>query len=354
MDTANVDNWVLKNTFDVKNYKDYYYLLSIKRKKNLSISVILPTLEEEKTIGNILKVLITELQIKVPLIDEIIVIDGGSKDNTINVCNNYKNNITLLHEDNILTDYETRKGKGNQLWKALYHCNSDIVVFMDSDLKNFDERFAIGIIGPLLTTDNIKFVKGYYDRKLSTNSSTSNEGGRVTELCARPLINLLYPDLAGFIQPLSGEYGGYSNILKNIYFNSGYGVEMKILIEILNKYNINCMGQVNLYSKEHDHQPLNALTKMSYTIIKTMLHNQVFMDLTTNNKLLIKNINNNGNNNSNLKIRSEEHEHCNSHGNNMKNSYFKYIQSDDIDLLPINLMDKQINKNNININYQKI
>ena len=132
MDTKNIDNWIQKNTFDVKNYNDYYNLLSIKKIKNLSISVILPTLEEEKTIGNILKVLITELQIKVPLIDEIIVIDGGSKDNTINICNKYKNNITLLHENTILTDYKSRKGKGNQLWKGLYHCNSDIVVYMDS------------------------------------------------------------------------------------------------------------------------------------------------------------------------------------------------------------------------------
>ena len=92
------------------------------------------------------------------------------------------------------------------------------------------------------------------------------------------------------------------------------------------------MGQVNLISKEHDHQPLNALTKMSFTIMKTMLHNKLINN-DLQNKLIIKN-NNNGNY-ENMKIRSEEHLHCNSEGSTMNNEYFKFTEINDMDLIPI-------------------
>ncbi len=333
MDIQNIDNWINTNTFDVESFDDYYKLNYIKNIKNLTISVIIPTLEEEKTIGNILNILINKLKKDVPLIDEIIVIDGGSKDNTINICKQFESNINIIYESDILPDINSRKGKGNQLWKGLYCCKSDIVVYIDSDLQNFTEQFVTGILGPLLINDNIKFIKGFYQRKLSNSNGISDEGGRVTEICARPLINLLYPDLSGFIQPLSGEYGGYTNILKNIKFSTGYGVEMKILIEILNMYGINSMGQVNLYSKHHEHQPINALTKMSYTIMKTMLQDKINYN-EFNKTLLIKNIN--ITDKSNIKFRSQEHDHCNNNGNIMNNPHFKYIESDDIDLPSVN------------------
>lgn len=341
MDIHEIDKWVNSNTYDYKDY-NINNLQSIKKSKNLSIGIIIPVLEEEKTIGIILDFLIQKMTIEYKLIDEIIVIDGGSKDNTLIECNKFKKSINLLHEKEILSSYNF-KGKGNQLWKGLYMSNSDIIVYMDSDLQNFDERYVIGIIGPLLTDDNIKFVKGFYDRKLKSNNSINSEGGRVTEICARPLINLIYPELSGFIQPLSGEYGGYSNVLKNIYFTNGYSVEMKILIEILNKYGLNSMAQVNLHSKEHNHQPLNALTKMSFTIMKTMLED--FATIKTNTLISKKN---NINNNSNVKIRSEEHIHCNSFGNAMKNPYFSYNNIDNINLPPIHLLE--FNKKNIKDN----
>lgn len=343
-----INNWINNNTFDYKKY-NIDNLISIKKDKNISIGVIIPTLEEEKTIGNILKYLINKLIIDKQLIDEIIVIDGGSKDNTISECLKFKDNITFLHEKNVLSTYN-HKGKGNQLWKGLYMSNSDIIVYMDSDLQNFDERYIIGIIGPLLTNDKIKFVKGFYDRKLKTGNSITSEGGRVTEICARPLINLLYPNLSGFIQPLGGEYGGYSNVLKNIYYSNGYGVEMKILIEILNKYGLESMAQVNLYSKEHNHQPLNALTKMSFTIIETMLKDFI----TINNNILITKKNTVCNKDENMKIRNEEHMHCNNHGKLMDNNYFNYSCIDNINLPPIYLLEfnekhiKDIQLNNIN------
>ena len=333
MEFISADSWVSTNTFDVEDFEDYQDLLDKKIKKNVSISVIIPTLEEEKTIGNILNVLIQRLKLKISLLDEIIVIDGGSKDGTIKICESFGDNIRFLHEKDILNGVKTSKGKGNQLWKGLYSTKCDIVVYIDSDLKNFNEKYVIGLLGPLLTTEDIKYVKGFYDRKYSLQTTKkTNDGGRVTEICARPLINLLYPDLSGFIQPLSGEYSGYTSVLKNISFNSGYGVEMKILIEIMEKYGVESMGQVNLISKEHDHQPLNALTKMSFSILKTMLRGKVNDNFSRG--LMIKNIENTCT--ENMKIRSDEHTHCNNSGLQMTNDYFKYTEMNDMDLPPVN------------------
>lgn len=336
-----ISNWISNNTFEASDYSDYKELYKIKTSKQLLISVIIPTLEEEKTIGNILHILSTKLMHQIPLIDEIIVIDGGSKDSTIEICNSFSPSIRLIHEKDVLTDFKSERGKGNQLWKGLYSTKADIIIYMDSDLKNFDERFAIGILGPLLKTDNIKFVKGFYERKLSSTSKTSNSGGRVTELCARPLLNMMYPELSGFIQPLGGEYGGYTNILRNIHYSSGYGVEVKLLIEIYEKYGINCMGQVNMYSKEHDHQPLNALTKMSFTIIKTIMTSK-YNILLNDSKLLIKNMTNTD---FNIKKRSDEHTQCNDNGEIIGNDYFKLCSINEIILPPLNLINEYKNNN---------
>ena len=330
-----VERWINNNTYDCGSYLDVQQLLKAKQEKNLSICIVIPVLEEEKTIGNILSVIINKLVKDVPLIDNITVIDGGSMDNTISICEKFKPDIALVDQKNILDHIETSRGKGNQLWKALYKNKSDIIVYMDSDLKNFHEQYVLGLLGPLLLESNITFVKGFYDRKLCSKNGKSSSGGRVTELCARPLINLLYPELAGFIQPLSGEYAGYTSVFKSIHFTTGYSVEMKILLEILDNYGIQCMGQVNLYTKEHDHQPLNALTKMSFAIMKTMLEHKNVFTSAMNESLLIKNMSID-HSDQNLKIRSNTQEHCNHNGNEMNNEYFKTTTVNDKLLVPMN------------------
>ena len=145
-----------------------------------------------------------------------------------------------------------------------------------------------GLVGPLIKND-IKFVKGFYERPLVINKDVkkSNEGGRVTELCARPILNLFYPELSGFIQPLGGEYGGYREVLENVHYMTGYGVEVNILIELYEKYGLNIMGQVDLLKREHRHQNINALTKMSFIIMNTILQRHI--DTPLNSNLLIKN-----------------------------------------------------------------
>ena len=167
----------------------------------------------------------------------------------------------------------------------------------------------------------------------------------MTEICARPLLNMIYPDLSGFVQPLGGEYGGYTNILRKVHYSSGYGVEVKLLIEIYEKFGLDCMAQVNLYSKEHDHQPLNALTKMSYTIMKTILNSKYNISLDSS-KLLIKNMK--IDNDSNIKKRSEEHTQCNDNGEIIGLEQFKLCAVKEIVLPPLVYIN-EVKKNNKDI-----
>lgn len=284
----NLKKWLESNTYNSLDYSNLEHIYLYK--KNKTISLIIPTLNEECTIEYIIDKIFNELNSKFQILDEVIIIDGGSTDNTLKIINNLKTKYDLLkivNENEILTDYKSKKGKGNQLWKGLYYSKGDIVLYCDSDIKNFDIRMIYGLIGPLLI-NNIKFIKGFYERPLIINNQTqNNEGGRVTELCARPLLNIYYPELSGFIQPLGGEYGGYREILENVEYMTGYGVEVSILIEIYQKYGIHIMGQVDLLKREHRHQNTNALSKMSFIIMNAILRKNNQNNI--NNSILIKN-----------------------------------------------------------------
>ena len=286
---ANVTQWLDKNTFYSLDYNNLYALYSNKQFK--TISLVMPALNEESTVGTIIETIFQELNKEYQIIDEFILIDGGSTDRTLDIVDNLTKKYELLklvQEKDVLPKASFKKGKGNQLWKGLECSSGDIVLYCDSDLKNFDVRMIYGLIGPLLLR-NIQFVKGFYERPLIINDDIQkkNEGGRVTELCARPMINLFYPELSGFIQPLGGEYGGYRNILENVQYMSGYGVEVNLLIEIYEKYGLNVMGQVDLLKREHRHQNTSALSKMSFIIMNTILSRTVNKKL--HNDLLMKN-----------------------------------------------------------------
>tara|TARA_B100000989_G_C19489050_1_gene448893 strand:+ start:210 stop:1280 length:1071 start_codon:yes stop_codon:yes gene_type:complete len=298
--------WLNKNTYNCLDYSDLYSLYC--NKNNKTIAIVMPTLNEETTVGSIIENIINTMNKDNIIIDEFVLIDGGSKDNTIPIIEKLVkkyNILKLVHEKDILTNITSKKGKGNQLWKGLYCSKSDIILYCDSDLKNFDVQMIYGMIGPLLM-ENIMFIKGFYERPLviDKNIKKSNEGGRVTELCARPILNLFYPELSGFIQPLGGEYGGYRDILENVHYMTGYGVEVNILIEIYEKYGINIMGQVDLLKREHRHQNTNALSKMSFIIMNTILQRQINKPL--NNNLLIKNFYQNVDENFKNNITSDE------------------------------------------------
>ena len=318
---SKVESWLKNNTYELEQFMDLQNLEILKKKNGCSVAVVIPTLEEEGTIGLVLECMIEKLIYKYKIIDELIVIDGGSMDKTKEICYEFKE-VLFYNQNDILKNISSNKGKGEALWKSLYVTKSDIIIYVDSDIKNFDERFVVGILGPLLYNDQIKFVKGFYKRPyIGSEGSVTNEGGRVTELCARPLLNILYPELSGFIQPLGGEYGGYREILENVKYTSGYGVEVQTLIEIYEKFGLDSIAQCNLIERQHRHQPINSLSKMSSAILQTILRRHLDNNIL-NSGIFIKNLIKQ--NNKFIKSRSEEQLHCNCSGENLDNDNFKF------------------------------
>ena len=265
-----VDKWFAENTFDAQEFSNIDYLIERKQELGLTISLALPTLNEEKTVGKIIKIAKTKYMDEKHLLDEIILVDSNSTDRTREIASNF--GIPVYVNDEVLSKYGTRTGKGEVLWKSLYLTKGDIIFWVDTDIRNFNPKFIYGVVGPLLLKEKVKFVKGFYKRPImGKDGSFQPGGGRVTELTARPLLNLFFPQLSGVIQPLSGEYGGKREVLEKLTFTSGYGVETSLLIDMLELYKLESIGQVNLDVRIHRNQPLQNLSKMSFAIIQTVL-----------------------------------------------------------------------------------
>jgi nucleotide-binding universal stress UspA family protein len=265
-----VDKWFAENTFHADEFEDLDYLLRLKRERGLSISLAFPSLNEEETVGKVIQTIKQSLVLDVPLLDEIVLIDSNSEDRTREIAQSL--DIPVYIHQSVLPQYGSRRGKGEALWKSLYCTHGDIVIWLDTDIVNIHPRFAYGLIGPLLLRPNIQFVKGFYRRPLKVGDKIqAGGGGRVTELTARPLLNLFYPELSGVIQPLSGEYGGLRTALERFSFFSGYGVEIGLLIDMLEALGLNAIAQVDLQERIHHNQPLEALSKMSFAIIQAVI-----------------------------------------------------------------------------------
>ena len=273
------NNWLEKNTFHYSEFGDLNILAAEKNKKNLKISICLPTLNEEKTIAKEIIIMKSELMTRYPLVDEIVVIDSGSTDNTKEIAESY--GADVYEANQILPDLEKFKGKGENLWKALYITKGDIIVYIDADIKNIHHRFAYGLIGPLLLNDNIKFAKAFYDRPISIgkNKIRPTGGGRVTELVIRPLFSLFFPELTQIIQPLSGEYAGYREIFEKIPFPIGYGVETSMIMDIYEKWGLDVIAQVDLDRRIHRNQDTKALGRMAFSILKTFINRKIELGL---------------------------------------------------------------------------
>lgn len=265
-----VDKWFAENTFHADEFEDLRYLLKLKQERGLSISLAFPALNEEKTVGKVIETIKQSLFLDVPLLDEIVLIDSNSEDRTREIAQSL--DIPVYIHQSVLPKYGSRRGKGEALWKSLYCTHGDIVIWLDTDIVNIHPRFAYGLIGPLLLRPDIQFVKGFYRRPLKVGDKVqAGGGGRVTELTARPLLNLFYPELSGVIQPLSGEYSGRRTALEQFSFFSGYGVEIGLLIDMLEKLGLNAIAQVDLQERIHHNQPLEALSKMSFAIIQAVI-----------------------------------------------------------------------------------
>ena len=269
------NKWLEKNTFHYSDFKDLNRLVEEKEKKNLKISLCLPTLNEEKTIAKEIIILKSELMTRYPLLNEIVVVDSGSTDKTTDIARAYGADVYDAGE--ILPHLEQFKGKGENLWKALYITKGDIIIYLDADIKNIHHRFAYGLLGPLLLYDDIKFVKAFYDRPISIgkNKMRPTGGGRVTELVIRPLFSLFFPDLTQLIQPLSGEYAGFREVFERIPFPIGYGVETSMNMDIYEKWGLDVMAQVDLDRRIHRNQDTKSLGRMAFTILKTFINRNI-------------------------------------------------------------------------------
>jgi glucosyl-3-phosphoglycerate synthase len=273
------NTWLEKNTFHYSEFKDLSRLMEEKTQKNLKISLCLPTLNEEKSIAKEIIIMKSELMTRYRLLDEIIVIDSGSTDRTRAIAREF--GADVYKADDILPHLEKFKGKGENLWKALYITQGDIIIYLDADIKNIHHRFAYGLLGPLLLYDNIKFAKAFYDRPISIgkNKIRPTGGGRVTELVIRPLFSLFFPDLTQLMQPLSGEYAGYREIFEQIPFPIGYGIETSMNIDIYKNWGLDVMAQVDLDRRIHSNQGTKALGRMAFVILKTFINRKIKLGL---------------------------------------------------------------------------
>lgn len=241
---------------------------ALTRAKKGPISVVIPARNEEATVGAIVATIRRHLMQRVGLVDEIVVVDSRSTDATAAVAD--AAGARVVRQDDVTRDLPRLEGKGDALWAGLAASGGDIVVFVDGDLREFSPHFVTGLLGPLLTDRSVEFVKGFYHRPLvGTAGVEPDGGGRVTELSARPLLNLFWPELSGVVQPLAGEYAGRRATLEQIPFVSGYGVEIAMLIDLLELVGLDAIAQVDLGERLHRHQGIEALGLMSAQIMMT-------------------------------------------------------------------------------------
>ncbi len=264
--------WYKKNTFHNSEFEDISLLVKKKNALGYKISVGIPTLNEEETIGDEISIIRNILMDKYKLVDEIIVIDSGSKDKTKEEAE--KAGALFYYSDKILPEEQSIYGKGENLWKSLYVLNGDIIVWLDADIKNISPKFVYGLVGPLLDPDNgIGYVKAFYDRPVSEGEKLlPSGGGRVTEILIRPLLSLYYPELAYIMQPLSGEYAGKREVLEKLSFPIGYGVEISHLLDLYMKYGLDVMAQVDLDLRIHRNRTIHELGKMSFGILQSFFN----------------------------------------------------------------------------------
>jgi glucosyl-3-phosphoglycerate synthase len=240
-------------------------LVEAKGAAGVTIAVCLPAHNEADTVGPIVTAIRRQLVEQHTLVDELVVIDDHSVDDTAAVA--LAAGARVIDAASTLASYGGN-GKGRALWRSLYGTTSDLIAWCDADVTNFTPHFVCGLLGPLLTEPTIDYVKGFYRRPLDLRGEG---GGRVTELVARPILSLLYPELATFFQPLSGEYAGRREVLEAVPFVAGYGVEIGLLIDLSRRFGTERLAQVDLGTRRHRNRSLEELGPQALTILQVAL-----------------------------------------------------------------------------------
>src|SRR5437879_2024674 len=259
------EEWFRKRTYHHSQFSDLSALVGAKRGR--TVSVCLPTRNEAPTVGTVVRRIREELRERVPLVDEIVVMDSMSTDGTVEAAR--EAGAVVYQDRDVLPELEPLGGKGDALWKSLFVLSGDLFVFIDADIRNFDPRFVYALLGPVLLEDGIDYVKAFYERPIGTaDALEATGGGRVTELVARPLINLFFPWLSGVVQPLSGEYAGTREVFASVPFFTGYGVEFGLLVDLAERVGLDRMAQVDLDVRVHRNQAVPELSRMAFGVLQ--------------------------------------------------------------------------------------
>ncbi len=253
--------------FHHTQFADIRRLLDLKLAAGRRVSVCIPTLNEAETIGSIVGSIRSGLMENVPLIDEVLVIDSNSTDDTRGLA--ASEGARVFQSAEISPENGTHTGKGENLWKALHVASGDIICYLDGDIANFHPGFVTGLIGPLLENQAIDYVKAYYERPLT--SGTASGGGRVSEILVRPLISLFHPELAPILQPLSGEYAARRSLLETLPFPTGYGVEIAHLIDLARAGLLERVAQCDLEKRVHRNRSDGDLGDTAFAILRVVL-----------------------------------------------------------------------------------
>ena len=257
--------WFEQRSF---HFRDFQNLASGGTMHPLTTTLVLPTRNVAGTIGPILDT-VARLNERSGLIAQVVVVDADSADGTAEIAR--ARGAEVYSENELLPEYGGAHGKGDAMWRSLSVARGDIVMFADADSTDFQEHFVYGTLGPLLTDPAIQFAKAAYRRPFTSGvQSVADGGGRVTELMAKPLLNLYYPELVGFVQPLAGEFAAYRELLCNIPFVTGYGVEIAMMIDVLLEAGLSAMAQVDLEYRQNRHQQLWDLTLMSSAVLRAL------------------------------------------------------------------------------------
>lgn len=259
-----VERWLARRTYRAVDYP-LERLVELRRAAAPGgASVVLPTREVAATIGPTLDAL-TPLR-AAGVVDELVVVDAASTDGSAEIA--AARGARVVQESELLPEHGPARGKGDALWRSLAAARGELVVFVDADSANFDDRFVRGLLGPLLEEPAVAFVKGAFRRPFKLGETTVPDGGgRVTELVARPLLNLHVPELAGFVQPLAGEFAARRALLEQLAFPVGYGVEIATLIDAHRLAGLDALAQVDLGERHNRHQPLRALSAMALAVM---------------------------------------------------------------------------------------
>ncbi len=256
--------------FHHSQFADIRRLLDLKLSAGQRVSVCIPTLNEAETIGSIVGSIRAELMERVPLVDEVLVIDSNSTDGTRELAASARARVFQSAE--IAPEKGSHTGKGENLWKALHVTTGDIICYLDGDIANFHPGFVTGLIGPLLSDPGIDYVKAYYERPLAYGDSThASGGGRVSEILVRPLISLFYPELTPILQPLSGEYAARRALLETLPFPTGYGVEIAHLIDLARAGLLERIAQCDLEKRIHRNRDDGDLGDTAFAILRVVM-----------------------------------------------------------------------------------